>query len=63
MRIRVVRLTRPSPIPKSVRSKFGKLADLAVLSQDIFSAAPETIGKTRVIMTLIGGKRVYEAAP
>jgi len=41
----------------------GKLADLAVLSQDIFSAAPETIGKTRVIMTLIGGKRVYEAAP
>jgi predicted amidohydrolase YtcJ len=41
----------------------GKLADLAVLSQDIFAAAPETIGKTRVVMTLIGGKRVYDAAP
>ncbi len=29
----------------------GKLADLAVLSQDIFSVPPETIGKTRVLTT------------
>jgi hypothetical protein len=39
----------------------GKLADLAVLSQDIFSADPMTIGKTRVVMTLVGGKTVYRA--
>jgi predicted amidohydrolase YtcJ len=39
----------------------GKLADLAVLSQDIFSAAPESIGKTRVVTTMVGGKIVYEA--
>jgi predicted amidohydrolase YtcJ len=39
----------------------GKLADLAVLSQDIFSVAPETIGKTRVVTTMVGGKIVYSA--
>jgi predicted amidohydrolase YtcJ len=40
----------------------GKLADLAVLSQDIFSVPPETIGKTHVVMTVVGGKIVYTAA-
>ena len=40
----------------------GKLADLAVLSQDIFAVAPETIGKTRVLTTMVGGKIVYRAA-
>ncbi|MDB6083551.1 MAG: amidohydrolase family protein [Gammaproteobacteria bacterium] len=39
----------------------GKLADLVVLSQDIFSADPLTIGKTRVAMTMVGGKTVYRA--
>jgi hypothetical protein len=39
----------------------GKLADIAVLSQDIFSVAHETIGKTRVVMTIVGGKVVYTA--
>ena len=37
----------------------GKLADLAVLSQDIFSADPLAIGKTRVTMTMVGGKIVF----
>jgi len=40
----------------------GKLADLAVLSQDIFSVPPETIGKTQVVTTMVGGKVVYSAA-
>jgi len=39
----------------------GKLADLAVLSQDIFSAAPLSIGKTRVTLTMVGGKIVFRA--
>jgi predicted amidohydrolase YtcJ len=39
----------------------GKLADLAVLSQDIFSADPLAIGKTRVTMTMVGGKIVFKA--
>jgi predicted amidohydrolase YtcJ len=37
----------------------GKEADLAVLSQDIFSAKPEHISKARVIMTMAGGKVVF----
>jgi len=41
----------------------GKLADFAVLSQDIFSVAPESIGKTQVVMTVVGGRIVYGAAP
>jgi len=37
----------------------GKEADLAVLSQDIFRARPEEIGKTHVLMTMVGGKVVF----
>lgn len=39
----------------------GKLADLAVLSQDIFTVSPDTVGKTRVTLTMVGGKIVYAA--
>jgi hypothetical protein len=39
----------------------GKLADLAVLSQDIFAVEPGTVGKTRVTLTMVGGKVVYSA--
>jgi predicted amidohydrolase YtcJ len=39
----------------------GKLADLAVLSQDIFAADPLHVGTTRVTLTLVGGKVVYGA--
>jgi predicted amidohydrolase YtcJ len=37
----------------------GKLADLAVLSQDIFALSHDAIGGTRVTMTMVGGKVVY----
>jgi len=37
----------------------GKLADLAVLSQDILSVAPDAIRDTRALMTVVGGKVVY----
>jgi predicted amidohydrolase YtcJ len=37
----------------------GKEADLAVLSQDIFEVRHEEIGKTRVLMTMVGGKVVF----
>jgi predicted amidohydrolase YtcJ len=40
----------------------GKLADLAVLSQNIFTVPLETIGKTQVVTTMVGGKIVYSAA-
>jgi predicted amidohydrolase YtcJ len=37
----------------------GKEADLAVLSQDIFSVKPEEISKTRVVTTMVAGKVVF----
>jgi hypothetical protein len=37
----------------------GKEADLAVLSQDIFSAKPEEIAQARVVITMVGGKVVF----
>ena len=37
----------------------GKEADLAVLSQDIFSVKPEEIGKAKVVITMVGGKVVF----
>lgn len=38
----------------------GKLADLAVLDQNLFEIPPESIMDTHVLMTVIGGKIVYE---
>jgi predicted amidohydrolase YtcJ len=38
----------------------GKEADLAVLSQDIFSVAHDSIGKTKVLLTMAGGKVVFK---
>ena len=37
----------------------GKEADLAVLSQDIFSGKPEDIAKAKVVITMVGGKVVF----
>jgi predicted amidohydrolase YtcJ len=37
----------------------GKEADLSVLSPDIFSAATGEIAKTHVLMTMVGGKIVF----
>ncbi len=38
----------------------GKLADMAVLSDDIFAIDPVRIEKTRVVMTIFDGKVVFE---
>jgi predicted amidohydrolase YtcJ len=39
----------------------GRLADLAVLSQDIFQVAAADLPKTQSVLTLVGGKIVYNA--
>lgn len=39
----------------------GKLADLAVLSQDIFTVSATDLPKTTSLLTLVGGKVVYDA--
>ena len=39
----------------------GKLADLVVLSQDIFSVDAPELPKTRSVLTVVGGRVVYDA--
>jgi predicted amidohydrolase YtcJ len=39
----------------------GKLADIAVLSQDILAVPPERIRETRAVMTIVGGRIVHRA--
>ncbi|MGH9538355.1 MAG: amidohydrolase [Terriglobales bacterium] len=39
----------------------GKLADLIVLSQDLFEIKPNQIAQTEVLMTMVGGKTVYHS--
>ena len=39
----------------------GKLADLAVLSQDIFTVPPPELPKTKSVLTIVGGKVAYDA--
>jgi len=38
----------------------GKLADLAVLSQDIFTVPDSELPKTESVLTIVGGKPVYD---
>jgi predicted amidohydrolase YtcJ len=39
-----------------------KLADLIVLSQDLFKIEPTEVANTEVLLTMVGGKVVYRAA-
>jgi predicted amidohydrolase YtcJ len=39
----------------------GKLADLIMVSQNVFEIDPHKIGETKVLTTMVGGKIVYEA--
>jgi len=39
----------------------GKWADLVVLDKNIFTLEPEKILEAKVILTIVGGRRVYEA--
>jgi predicted amidohydrolase YtcJ len=39
----------------------GKLADMIVVSQDVFKVDSLKIGKTRVLLTMVGGHVVYRS--
>jgi len=38
----------------------GKLADMAVLSQDIFTVAPLDLPRTKAVLTMVGGRIVHD---
>jgi predicted amidohydrolase YtcJ len=40
----------------------GKLADLIIVDQDLFKIPASKIDKTQVLLTMVGGKVVYESA-
>lgn len=39
----------------------GKLADLIILSQNLFEVDPHTINKTKVLTTIVGGRVVFQS--
>lgn len=41
----------------------GKLADVIIVSQNIFDVNPHKIGATKVVTTIVGGRLVYQADP
>ena len=41
--------------------EIGKLADLIIVSQNIFDIEPRKIGATKVVTTIVGGHVVYQA--
>jgi predicted amidohydrolase YtcJ len=41
--------------------EIGKLADLIILSQNIFDVNPHRIDATKVVTTIVGGRLVYQA--
>ncbi|HUW51929.1 MAG TPA: amidohydrolase [Rhodanobacter sp.] len=41
----------------------GKWADFILVDHDLFKDPPQTIWKTRVLQTWVGGRRVYAATP
>jgi predicted amidohydrolase YtcJ len=41
--------------------EIGKLADLIILSENIFDIDPHKIGATKVVTTIVGGRVVYQA--
>ena len=41
--------------------EIGKVADLIILSQNVFDINPHKIGGTKVVTTIVGGRLVYQA--
>ena len=45
------------------RSRAGMLADIVILSNDIFESRPEALRETAVTVTIFDGKIVYQRPP
>jgi predicted amidohydrolase YtcJ len=51
-------LTREEHLKGSI--EVGKLADLTILDRDYFSISDDEIENIQAVMTVVGGKAVYE---
>lgn len=40
----------------------GKVADVIILSEDLFHTDPHKVGQTKVLVSVVGGKVVYESS-
>ena len=41
----------------------GKLADLVIVDRDLFAIPPTQLQDAKVLLTMVGGRVVYAAAP
>jgi predicted amidohydrolase YtcJ len=55
--INYAKLTGEADIKGSIEP--GKLADFAVLSEDLLTVAPEKIPATHALLTYVGGREAY----
>lgn len=39
----------------------GKYADFVIINQDLLAIDPHKIGKTKVLLTVVGGRETYRA--
>ena len=46
---------------KTGKLKAGMLADFTVLSEDLFSIAPEKIRESKVLLTVVNGKEAFRS--
>ncbi len=58
--INYAKLTGEADIKGSIEP--GKLADFAVLSEDLLTVAPEKIPATHALLTYVGGREAYRDA-
>jgi len=47
--------------PSEGSLEVGKLADLIIVSQNVFEIVPQKLAETRVLTTMVGGQVVYQA--
>jgi hypothetical protein len=46
---------------KTGKLKAGLLADFTVLSEDLFTIAPENIRRTKILLTVVNGKEAFKS--
>lgn len=59
---RIYTLDEANPVVDTLVVRVGKLADLVVLSDDVFTCPESRIAHISPVLTLVGGQIVYRRA-